>query len=505
LNPLDNSGDNHPLTFKSRMRSDNAGFRNALSNSSGIEEPDAQPMPPDAAHSPSSTAPRLAWITACLLSAAAAFFLGRASARSGATPASAPAAALLERHSGLRAQNKLRHPNPSAGLADALSRDQDDSSDPIAKKQAEIVAMLSKLKDDDPTGFGPAWLGLITWVNTADEESLVLLFGTAKALMPESPTYSSTILSAGYTRWTQLDPQAAFDGLLALDDNDRSEEVARVVLNGWLQHGPPRDAIDHGLALLKADSSLSNPGDNLVGNMLVKLYQTDPALADEIALGFARSTDELEQEIANSAAFSRLGELCDKEGPKAALEWIANWPTADTRTSLNKELIEHLINGEDDDAHKTAIDLFRQFPNPDPDMFRSVAEKRAKLDLTEAQAWALNLPSGDTRKSAVLGIVNTMDDDRKLEDAIHWLSTLPPDEDLDGAFGKIALSTLDKSENIGEAVEFSKRIVNPDAAAEVQSELIQRWLSMNRDNAVRVLGPAMEQAVRAQPDAPAPQ
>ncbi|MEY4489262.1 MAG: hypothetical protein RIQ79_1770, partial [Verrucomicrobiota bacterium] len=126
---------------------------------------------------------------ACLLSALAAFALGRATAPTTGRFASAGASPTRSGVGGANSRIRFDSRNGNTRPSGPTSAASDGTLDPIAAKQAEIVALLSRFKDNDQTDLGPELLGLVSWTNSADADGLALLLGSAKALMPESNIY----------------------------------------------------------------------------------------------------------------------------------------------------------------------------------------------------------------------------------------------------------------------------------------------------------------------------
>jgi hypothetical protein len=437
------------------------------------------------------------WLTsaACVAVAVLAFGLGRATAPNGArvkTPATAsPSASDTARANRQAAAAARANPSPSTSAST-------DPRNPDAQREAEIIALLSYFKTHPRTDLGPELLGLVAWINAADEEDVELFAALGREILPDKNLSRGLILPLAFTRWTDLDAPAAFAAYLELPEDERSSEIAKIVFGGWMRQGEPREALEHALALQRTDEENSPLSTTFVGDLLEDFFRSDRALADEIARGFARSDDLFERRAAEAAADDMMRELADQEGPAAAFAWINDWPISESRADLRRELLDRLLNG-DEAQRKAALELFAKMPNPEPGTVLSVARQKASTSMAEAQTWLMTLPPGEARGVALDGLLQTLENEDKLPEILPWLSSRTPHPDFDSAYSRLALDAFKQREDFPRARQWLQRVVDPKNATQLKSQLIARWLELDPENAVRVLGPQIENSLLAPP------
>ena len=143
--------------------------------------------------------------------------------------------------------------------------------------------------------------------------------------------------------------------------------------------------------------------------------------------------------------------------------------------------------------------ILAQLPQPNPDTLERVARQKVQTNAAEAQSWAFALPAGNTRMIAVEKVTDALQTTHQLTDAAQWLASRPAHPDFDPAYARIAVEVFHNAGDFPTALQWAKRVSNPEAAAQVQSQLIERWLSLERDRALQVLGPAMENDLLVRP------
>lgn len=437
---------------------------------------------------------------ACLASAVLAFVFGRVTA-----PDRGRFTNLLSFSSAPAAQKPVSKVAPNTRRADTppapaqTAAETPAATDPIAAKQAEIIALLAPFKNGThDNDLGPELLSLISWTNTTDQEGLDLLLGTGKTMLPDQGLYQGLLLPVAFTRWTQLDAPAAFAAFLALPEEDRTGETSKAIFNGWVKQGAPRDAIDHALAYQRANLGDGEQSRNEVGEMLRTLVKTDPAEAQRIAQEFAYSTDPLEKNAAAHATGSILDSLLETEGKNGALAWIEAWPNSEKRDELRQNLVRILMSS-DETNQRAGLELLARIQHPDTDIFSQIARKKVRSGVSEAQSWAYAQPGGDFRAAAIDGLVETLIDTDKTADALKWLESKPADEDHDRAYSRLALASANDAETFPAALQLAKRVVDPENARRLQVGLLERWLSVDPRRAAELLTPVMETNAGAPP------
>ncbi len=433
-------------------------------------------------------------LAACAASAALAFGIGRVTAPSGAQrkpPASlSPTSGQASHPAPTTATKRAAASVSSSGNAAAAPPEAN------AKKEAEIIALLTRFKTIKHSDPGPELLSLIAWANAANVDELELFTALGREILPEGNSGREMILPLAFTRWTDLDAPDAFAAYLALPENERTSDIARIVFKGWMRKGSPREAIDHALALQRTAGENDTLGQGFVGDLLDDLFKSDRAQAGEIVNEFAVSEDPVERQAAEHAADDMMGELSDNEGPAAALAWINRWPIPAARDELRSELLERLLNG-DEAQRRAGLELFAKMPNPESGTILSVARQRASASVPEAQTWLMTLPPGETRSTALDGVLEAMENQDKLPEIAPWLATKSPHPDFDSAYSRLAMAAFKQREDFPAALQLARHVVDPTHATQLKSQMIARWLEFDPENAVNILGPQLEKAMLA--------
>ena len=437
------------------------------------------------------------WIACCLGSAALAFVAGRATAPDQSGPVRA-AEALASAKTPGRPTPVLAKSGETApsGAAEAAAG----NTAALPDRQAEIVALLNRFKNADMRELNSEIIALIAWSGNASPEDLELFMALGKEILPTEGMHREIVLPLAFTRWVELDAPAAFGAYLALEPGERSGEVANILFGNWVLQGAPRDAIDHALALQRAANepgSEAAPPD-LVGNMLRRLSKKDPGQARLIAMEFARSNDPQEKHAAAHSAESLVTGMLGERGPDDTLAWIESWPDAQGREQLRHSLAERLLEG-DEASRRAGMAIFSTLADPDRGMIGQVARQKMEANAPEAQAWALAMPPGQARVTAVQEVMNTLKVGNRTDEAARWLATAPRQTDLDPAYGELAVWTFDRAAALPAAAQWTRRITDPGAALRARGALIEQWLSIDRERATEVLGAAMENTLLAQP------
>jgi hypothetical protein len=428
-------------------------------------------------------------LAACAASAALAFGLGRITAPSGAQQKNP----FGESHPARNTAAKR-----DASLPASSGNATDDATEPLdatVKKDAEIIALLSRLKTLKNSRLGPELIGLAAWVNAANMEDLELLTTLGREILPEGNSAREVILPLAFTRWADLDAPNAFAAYLALPENERTPDIAALVFEGWMRKGSPREALDHALALQRTASEGDTLGKDFVGDLLNDLFKGDRAQAKEIVNEFAVSKDPLERQAAEHAVEGMMYELADNEGHAAALAWINQWPVTAARAELRSELLKTLLSSADDAHTLAAMDLFAQIPNPDSSIVLSVARKKASRSVPEAQTWLMTLPPGEARGAALNGLYEVMAMQDNLPEFARWLATKSPHPDFDATFSQLAMDAFKKREDFPAAIKHVMRMTDPTNATQLKSQMISRWLEFDPENAVNILGPELGKAM----------
>jgi hypothetical protein len=434
---------------------------------------------------------RISIALACLASATLAFVLGRVTA-----PERGRFTSLLTFTSAPAVQKPVSPVAPSARRTVTRPTPELSATDPIAAKQAEIITLLTPFKNGTHNNdLGPELLTLISWTNTTDEEGLDLLLGISKAMIPDQTLlYQNLLLPVAFTRWTQLDAPSAFAAYLALPEEDRTNETSKAIFNGWVKQGAPRDAIDHALAYQRTTVDESSSQSRVVGEMLETLMKSDPVEAQNITQEFADSTDPLEKNAAAHAANSILDSLLETGGKSRAMAWIEAWPNSEKRDELRQNLVRILMSS-DETNQRAGLELLARISHPDTEIYSDIARQKVRTNVSDAQAWAYAQPGGDFRAAAIDGLVETLIDTEKNAEALKWLASKPADEDHDRAYARLALANANDTETFPAALQLSKRVVDPENARRLQSDLLERWLSVDPRRAAELMVPVMENAI----------
>lgn len=397
-------------------------------------------------------------------------------------------------HTDERSGELARGPASPRAATDPMRLDADATATPRGK-EAEIIRMLSRFKEYDIEGLDSELLALLGWTNNANEDDLALFMALGKEMLSEQDIYESLILPAAFVRLARLDPASAFESYLALDEENRTNEITRIIFNTWILQGSPRDALDHALAIQRTDASDDSAKRRIVGDMIGLLMKHDPAQARALAAEFARSDDPLEQKAANQAAGSVLNEIRRKQGSEAALEWLADWPDAKTRAKLHRQLTDSLLQSGNEADRRAGMDLFAQTQDPDSDTVRLAVKQKIEANTIDAQAWALALPAGETRSAAVQEVTNILANKDQMGAAARWLADQPAHRDFDPVYARLAVAVFQTPQDYPAALAWMKRVTNPDTAAEVRGALIDQWRTVEPERAAQVLGVAMETAI----------
>lgn len=424
-----------------------------------------------------------------VLGAAGAFWLGRVTAPH--TPsANGPTAGVAD------AAPRAPSPRPPAERRATPTTPAGPAADPeatLAASEAEIVDLLNRFKAQRPNDLTPELLAVIAWANQADADELALFVAYGKAMLPDNIYHNGLVLPLAFTRWAELDPRAGLEAYLALDEEERSSEIASILFGTWVLKGSPHDALDHALALPRAkDGDIFETAD-LVSTMLERLAAQNPAQASEIAAELARSEDPAEREAAQRARGALVETWLDKADAEKTLAWIDTWPDAAARDEMRQSVVDKLMNG-DEAAQRAGVELFNRLGKPDNGTTFRIAAQKAQANPAEARAWALTLPPGNTRAIALKGVVETMTGTDQTPQAVAWLESQPPHPDHDSAYASLAVSAVERGQDYAAALRFTKKITDPESARRARAELIERWLSNDAERAVHVLGPAMEAA-----------
>ena len=322
--------------------------------------------------------PSTTLVAATLVSATAAFFVGRMSAPDTPTPSGSIAGASeVPSRTGRAEPTELR---PARSLRDNSSTRE--ARPPGMEGATE--EMLRIMDGSDPLARTQAWLDFINSLDADEFESVVARF-REEGLTQENMAEYALLLTA----WAKMNPLAALDYAKA---NTGNSFARNTILTAWAQTDP-QEAIAWARQNHEGDDA--NPW--MVG-VIRGLVPSDPALATQLMLEMPRSRER------GDALAAVLPKII-AQGSDVAKNWVSSITDESLRDGAVRMLTGELAKTDPGGAAEWLTSMGGEAAQRELD---DVISTWAGTDRSAAEAYFRQLPAGQARSNALRGLTNQL-------------------------------------------------------------------------------------------------